>query len=46
MKALLVVASDAAPEKLEGLRRLAEERCPGVYCITNPIPFESEIATG
>lgn len=44
MKASLTVESDAAPEKLEDLRRLAEERCPGVYCITNPIPFESAIA--
>jgi hypothetical protein len=34
----------AAAEKLEEIRRLAEDRCPGVYCITNPIPFNSRLA--
>lgn len=43
MNATLHVDSDAPREKLEQIRRLAEERCPGVYCITNPIPFSSKL---
>ena len=38
------VESDAPKTKLEEIRRLAEERCPGVYCVTNPIPFSSRLA--
>jgi uncharacterized OsmC-like protein len=44
MKATLKVKSEAPAAKLEEIRRLAEERCPGVYCITNPIPFNSRLA--
>lgn len=44
MNATLNVKADAAAAKLEEIRRLAEERCPGVYCITNPIPFNSRLA--
>ncbi|MFQ6046827.1 MAG: OsmC family protein [Gemmatimonadales bacterium] len=43
MSATLRVESDATREKLEEVRRLAEERCPGVYCVTNPIPFSSRV---
>ncbi len=43
MSAVLKVESDAPRPKLEELRRLAEERCPGVYCVTNPIPFTSRV---
>lgn len=43
MTATLRVQSDAPREKLEEIRRLAEERCPGVYCVTNPIPFSSRL---
>lgn len=45
MTATLRVESDAPPEKLEELRRMAEERCPGVYCITHAIPFTAKIVT-
>jgi uncharacterized OsmC-like protein len=44
MNATLTVESEAPAEQLEKIRRLAEERCPGVYCITNPIPFNSRLA--
>ncbi|UCC71206.1 MAG: OsmC family protein [Gemmatimonadota bacterium] len=44
MNATLKVKCDAPTDRLEQIRRLAEERCPGVYCITNPIPFTSRIA--
>lgn len=43
MTASLRVESDAPKSKLEEIRKQAEERCPGVYCITNPIPFESRL---
>lgn len=43
ISATLRVESDATKEKLEDIRRLAEERCPGVYCVTNPIPFTSRM---
>jgi len=43
MKATLKVESQASTQELERIRQLAEERCPGVYCITNPIPFHSTV---
>jgi uncharacterized OsmC-like protein len=45
ISATLKVEADAAGTKLEELRRLAEERCPGVYCVTNPIAFTSRVET-
>ena len=45
MTATLRVVSAAPADKLQEIRRLAEERCPGVYCITNPIPFTSRLET-
>lgn len=43
LSATLKVRSSATRARLEEIRRLAEERCPGVYCITNPIPFTARI---
>jgi uncharacterized OsmC-like protein len=37
------VKSDAKEEQLKELERMARERCPGVYCLVNPIPLESEL---
>jgi len=37
------VKSDAKEEQLTELERMARERCPGVYCLVNPIPLESEL---
>jgi uncharacterized OsmC-like protein len=34
------VEADARPEDLERIKRLAEERCPAVYCVTNPVKLE------
>lgn len=45
MTATLRVVSAAPADKLQEIQRLAEERCPGVYCITNPIPFTSRLET-
>lgn len=42
-KIITEVKSDASREQLEDLERLARERCPGVYCLINPIPLELEL---
>lgn len=40
----LAVDTDAGEEKLAELGRLARERCPGVYCLQNPIPMELSVS--
>ena len=37
----LRVDADADETTLAELERLAKERCPGVYCLTHPIPLET-----
>ncbi len=37
------VKSEAREDQLKDLERLARERCPGVYCLVNPISLESEL---
>jgi len=37
------VKSDAKREQLEDVERMTYERCPGIYCLVNPIPLESEL---
>jgi uncharacterized OsmC-like protein len=37
------VKSESKEELLKELERLARERCPGVYCLVDPIPLESEL---
>ncbi len=39
----LVVDSDAGEAKLRELEQLARERCPGVYCLTRPIPLDTDV---
>ncbi len=39
------VSSDASKEKIEKLKKLAEERCPAVYCLTNPIKLSIDLET-
>lgn len=39
----VTVSADAPPEKLEQIERLARERCPGIYCIVNPIPLTTRL---
>ena len=43
VKVIATVKSDAKNEQLKELERLAYERCPGVYCLVNPIPLETEL---
>ncbi|MDQ2895980.1 MAG: OsmC family protein [Actinomycetota bacterium] len=39
----LEVDADAAPEQLEELKRLADERCPGVWCTRNPVSLDTHL---
>ncbi len=39
------VSSDASEEKIERLKKLARERCPAVYCLTNPIKLTVDLTT-
>jgi len=39
----VTVSADAPREKLEEIERVARERCPGVYCVTNPIPLTTSL---
>ncbi len=41
----LTVASNASREKLEQVGALARDRCPGVYCLTNPIQLRTNLVT-
>jgi len=43
VKLTLQIESDAPPNVLEELETLAKSNCPGVYCLTNPIPLESTL---
>jgi uncharacterized OsmC-like protein len=43
VKITTTVKSDAKEEQLRELEKLAYERCPGVYCLVNPIKVESEL---
>jgi uncharacterized OsmC-like protein len=37
------VKSDASKGQLKEVENLARERCPGVFCLVNPIPLELEL---
>lgn len=37
----LSVTSDAPQDTLDNIEELARQRCPGVYCLTNPIPLKT-----
>jgi uncharacterized OsmC-like protein len=43
VKITTIVKSDAKEEELKELERMAHERCPGAYCLVNPIPLETEL---
>lgn len=40
---LLVEVSDVDKDKIKEIEQLAKERCPGVYCLTNPIKLDIEM---
>ena len=39
----LEVDADAPREKLDELKRIADEHCPGVYCIRNPVELATHL---
>lgn len=39
----LKVDAEAPPEKLEELKRIADEHCPGVYCLRNPVELATHL---
>lgn len=41
----LQVEADAPDETLQQLKARADERCPGVYCMTHPVALTTELAT-
>ena len=43
VKISLRVESDAPKEKIGELEKMAKERCPAVYCMTNPIKLDTEL---
>ncbi len=42
----VVVDSDADDQTIERLKKLAEERCPAVYCLTNPVKLTIDVRRG
>src|SRR3990167_4872755 len=40
---ITVTASGAESSKLSEIEALARDRCPGVYCLTNPIRLQTEL---
>ena len=41
----LEVDADASPEQLAEIKELSDERCPGAYCIKNPIELRTHLET-
>lgn len=46
VKFTLIVETDAPKEKIRQLEEMSRQRCPAVYCLTNPIPLETELKIG
>ncbi len=43
VKIITALKSDAKEEQLKEIEKMAHERCPGVYCLVNRIPLETEL---
>jgi len=43
VKIITTVKSEVKEEQIKELKKLAHERCPGVYCLVNPIRIETEL---
>ncbi len=39
----LEVDADASDEKLDELKRAADDHCPGVYCVRNPVELDTKL---
>mgnify|MGYP001607895140 CR=1 FL=1 len=40
---LIVEVSNVDKDKIKEIEQLAKERCPGIYCLTNPIKLDIEL---
>ncbi len=43
VKIVATVKSDSKEEQLKEIEKLTNERCPGVFCLVNPVPLETEL---
>ncbi len=43
VRVTIEVRSSAPRDAIESVARLAEERCPATYCLTNPIPLSAKV---
>lgn len=43
VKLTIEVKSDTPEDKIKEIEVMAGDRCPGVFCLTNPVPLETEI---
>jgi len=43
VKYTIEVKSDAPADRIREIEELSRKRCPAVYCLTNPIPLETEL---
>jgi len=44
LRVALSVESEAPRQQIEEIEALAAQRCPGVFCMANAIPFETRLA--
>ena len=42
----VIIDTEANDEKIEKLKKLAEERCPAVYCLTKPVKLTIDLVRG
>jgi hypothetical protein len=42
----LEVDADAPAQRLEEIKRIADDHCPGAYCVRNPIDLHTHLRTG
>ena len=42
----LEVDADAPAQRLEEIKRIADDHCPGAYCVRNPIDLHTHLSTG
>jgi len=43
VKLQITLDTDDGDDSVQELRRLAEERCPAVFCLTNPVKTSVEV---
>jgi len=43
VKLSVEVSSEVEKGRLKEIEELAKQRCPGVYCLTNPIKLDIEL---